>query len=64
MDYCVKHGQYYTNYCVYCGKPPQKVGYGNSTDFCTECLKYIGGKCPQHSVFEIPKIEIKDNNSK
>lgn len=57
MDYCVKHQQFYTNYCVYCGSPfsiqttsttGNLYGIPIHKTVCVVCKKEIKGKKSKH----------------
>lgn len=49
MDFCTKHSQFYSEYCVYCGNPFQvKDGSPTSTEICPDCQKRTDGRCWKH----------------
>jgi hypothetical protein len=45
MNYCTNHGQYYSDYCAYCGYP-FKIGTASSSDnMAIGCLECGGKEC-------------------
>jgi len=57
-NYCTKHGQFYTEYCVYCGSPFKITSGSSGTNvpiesfccFCTGVCSHTGphSQCTKH----------------
>ena len=58
MNYCAKHHQFYSEYCVYCEWPYQITSETSTSIYiCEDCQKVTNGRCIKHSLMDDGKID-------